>query len=85
MIIVPITALPGAFPKLIESAEAEGFQALTTLARNFESGTNRFDRPGEVLLTLWDREELLGVGGLNRDPYFPKRLVGRLRHLYALP
>ena len=43
MIIVPITAL--AFPKLIESAEAEGFQALTTLARNFESGTNRFDRP----------------------------------------
>lgn len=85
MIIVPITALPAAFPKLIESAEAEGFQALTTLARNFESGTNRFDRPGEVLLTLWDREELLGVGGLNRDPYFPSCLVGRLRHLYVLP
>ena len=85
MIIVPITALPGAFPKLIESAEAEGFQALTTLARNFESGTNRFDRPAEVLLTLWDREELLGVGGLNRDPYFPNCLVGRLRHLYVLP
>ena len=86
LIIGPITALPETFPKLIESAEAEGFlQALTTLARNFESGTNRFDRPGEVLLTLWDREELLGVGGLNRDPYFPKRLVGRLRHLYVLP
>ena len=85
MIIAPITELPGDFPKLIESAEAEGFQALTTLARNFESGTNRFYRAGEVLLTLWDGDDLLGVGGLNRDPYFPKQNVGRLRHLYVLP
>jgi GNAT superfamily N-acetyltransferase len=85
VIIAPITALPGGFPKLIGSAKAEGFQALTTLARNFQSGTNRFARTGEVLLTLWDGDDLLGVGGLNRDPYFPKHDVGRLRHLYVLP
>jgi len=85
VIITPITELPRALPTLIASAEAEGFQALTTLARNFESGTNRFAGAGEVLLTLWDGDDLLGIGGLNRDPYFPERTVGRLRHLYVLP
>ena len=85
MIITPITELPRALPALIASAEAEGFQALTTLAQNFERGTNRFARGGEVLLTPWEGDDLLGIGGLNRDPYFPERTVGRLRHLYVLP
>ena len=85
MIIAAITELPGTLPKLIASAEAEGFQALTTLARNFQRGTNRFARPREVLLTLWDGDDLLGIGGLNQDPYFPETVIGRQRHLYVLP
>lgn len=48
------------------------------------SGTNRFDRPGEALLGAWADGRLVGVCGLNVDPYAGQDGVGRVRHLYVL-
>ncbi len=48
------------------------------------SGANRFDKPGECLIGLFDGERLVAVGGLNSDPYDTSgRAVGRLRHVYV--
>lgn len=47
-------------------------------------GVNRFDLPGERLMLARAGGRLVGVGGLNRDPYAQAPDVGRLRHLYVL-
>jgi GNAT superfamily N-acetyltransferase len=45
---------------------------------------NRFEREGEILLGVFRGAGLIGVGGLNRDPYLGDPAVGRLRHIYVL-
>jgi len=47
------------------------------------AGENRFDRPGELLLTARIEGKLVGIGGLNRDPYAQDPGIGRLRHVYV--
>ena len=47
-------------------------------------GSNRFDRPGEALFGAWVGGRLVGVCGLNVDPYAGDDRVGRVRHLYVL-
>ena len=46
--------------------------------------TNRFDRPGEALFGARVGERLVGVCGLNVDPYAGDDRIGRVRHLYVL-
>jgi GNAT superfamily N-acetyltransferase len=80
--------LPPPWPELaplVAESEREGFRFLARLVREFDDGTNRFDAPGEALLGCYRGAELVGVGGLNRDPYSPEPQVGRLRHLYVSP
>jgi len=43
----------------------------------------RFDQPGEVLLGAFSGPQLLGLCGLNIDPYLENPRVGRLRHLFV--
>ena len=73
---------PALFAALIEEAPRTGGSFLLRLRDEWESGANRFDRPGEALFGAFDGERLVGVGGLNRDPWQPE--LGRLRHLYVL-
>lgn len=57
---------------------------LDRLNADWRTGANRFDKPGECLLGLFDGGRLVAVGGLNRDPYDTSgRPVGRLRHVYV--
>lgn len=72
-----------ALQPLIEESRREGFRFLDRLRADFQDGANRFDAPGEALLGAWVDEELIAVGGLNRDPYAAEPGVGRLRHLYV--
>lgn len=59
---------------------------LDRLVNDFRDGRNRFDQPGECLLGVFDDSgNLLGIGGLNQDPYSPGLPVGRLRRFYILP
>ncbi|MGI9493250.1 MAG: GNAT family N-acetyltransferase [Geminicoccaceae bacterium] len=68
---------------LAVEASAEGFQFVDRLISEWKSGAIRFSKPGEKLLGVFDREMLIAVGGLNRDPYAWHDHVGRLRHTYV--
>jgi N-acetylglutamate synthase-like GNAT family acetyltransferase len=76
-------SLPAALAPLEREASAEGFGMLTRLRTEWEYGINRFDREGEILLAIFRADGVLGIGGLNRDPYVDDPRVGRLRHLYV--
>ena len=54
------------------------------LISDWDAGHNRFDQDGEVLLGAFDRNSLIAIGGLNRDPYSSQLDIGRIRHVYVL-
>lgn len=88
MIPVVRTLPPPPWPKiepLIRESEREGFRFLARLRREYEAGSTRFDRPGEVLLGVESGPELVAVDGLTVDPYEADPRTGRLRHLYVSP
>jgi GNAT superfamily N-acetyltransferase len=73
-----------AFARLIADSEWEGWRFVRRLADEWAAGTNRFDRPGEALLAAWVDGALVGVCGLNADPYASDPAIGRVRRLYVL-
>jgi len=74
----------GQVAALVAESEAQGLRFVRRLADEWASGANRFDRPGEALFVARDDGRVLGVGGLNLDPYAAEATVGRVRHLYVL-
>lgn len=82
--IVRLTSLPEApLAELVRESEASGFALLRRLRDDWLSGANRFDRPGESLFGAFTRDELVGVCGVNIDPFTKNVEVSRLRHLYV--
>ena len=81
--IVPILDLPSGIEDLRAEAVVEGFRFVDRLVAEWQSGRNRFVRPGEMFLGAFRATELVAVGGLNRDPYADQDGIGRLRHLYV--
>lgn len=79
-----ITHLPPQISALEKQAVAEGFKFLTRLISEWDSGTNRFDAPGECLISAYQGQQLVGIGGLSVDP-FTLTATGRLRRVYVLP
>jgi GNAT superfamily N-acetyltransferase len=73
-----------AFSPLVAKSEREGWRFVRRLADEWAAGTNRFDRPGEALLAAWVDGALVGVCGLNADPYAGDPATGRIRRLYVL-
>jgi len=68
---------------LLTEAVTSGFHALSRLLSEWQSGLNRFDQRGESLFIATDDSRVVGVCGLNRDPYLSDPMVGRIRHLYV--
>lgn len=68
---------------LVHEATATGFHALSRLVNDWQSGRNRFDQRGEVIFLATNNGKIVGVCGLNRDPYLGDPTVGRVRHLYV--
>lgn len=79
-----LISLPQTLAAMEREAVSEGFGLITRLRQEWESGANRFDREGEALLGAFRADRLVGIGGLNRDPYMSDPRAGRLRHLYVL-
>jgi GNAT superfamily N-acetyltransferase len=77
---LPVDAL-GA---LVIESERAGSTFVSRLVEEWITGTNSFDRPGEALFGMWVDGRLIGVCGLNVDPYTDAARVGRVRHLYVL-
>jgi len=80
--ITQVTALPQQILALEDEAIAQGFNFLTRLITEWNTGANRFDAPGECLMAAFLDGSLVGVGGLSIDPY-GQAGVGRLRRVYV--
>lgn len=80
-----ITVLPADLGDLIRLSLRDDFRALQRMREDWVSGSNRFDRPGEALFEARVGSRLIGLCGLNRDPYMQAPKVGRVRHLYVHP
>ena len=73
----------GSLDALVAESEAEGLRFVRRLVEEWASGANRFDRPGETLLVARQAGQIVGVCGLNEDPYAGAPRIGRVRHLYV--
>ena len=60
----------------------EGYAFIERTIDDWNSGDNKFAAPGEGLWGLVSGTELIGIAGLNRDPYTQMPNIGRVRHLY---
>jgi GNAT superfamily N-acetyltransferase len=81
----PVNDLPpDALAPLIAESEREGWQFIRRLADEWVVGTNRFNRPGEMLFVARVDGSIIGVCGLNADPYAADEATGRVRRLYVL-
>jgi GNAT superfamily N-acetyltransferase len=80
-----IAQLPEDFGELIALSLREDFRAMQRMRDDWDSGVNRFDREGEVLFEARLGPRLVGICGLNQDPYARSSAIGRVRHLYVHP
>ncbi len=90
-----IELFPADIDRLVAPSMAEGHRFVARLRDAWVAGQNRFDLVGEALFEARDQGQLVGICGLNRDPYLEEaavedpilgvEAVGRVRHLYVLP
>ena len=64
---------------------AEGYKFVGRLCDEWRSGMNRFGAPGEGVFVAQNLTGIVGLCGLNRDPYVDDPSIGRVRHLYVRP
>jgi ribosomal protein S18 acetylase RimI-like enzyme len=75
---------PDDLADLAAESERSGFRFVRRLLDEWVAGVNRFDRPGEALFVAFVGGRVVGVCGLNLDPYDAGPRVGRVRRLYVL-
>jgi GNAT superfamily N-acetyltransferase len=75
---------PDRFTEMLAESEASGYRFLRRVVDEWESGANRFARPGEALLIAEMGGHWVGVCGLSIDPYLDDPRVGRVRNVYVL-
>jgi GNAT superfamily N-acetyltransferase len=66
-------------------AEREGHAFVRRTRIEWNEGRNQFEHPGECFSGAFVDNGLVGIGGLNIDPYAGRATVGRLRHVYVRP
>lgn len=67
---------------LLEDSKEEGFHLIERTVNDWETGVNRFAKHGEVLWGLLATDRLIGICGLNVDPFTGDKQTGRVRHLF---
>ncbi|EJR63055.1 hypothetical protein IIO_02152 [Bacillus cereus VD115] len=67
---------------LVQESKDEGFNFLIKLISDYENKINIFNKTGECLYGIFQGDTLIGIGGLNKDPYTVDNNVGRLRRFY---
>lgn len=85
MELKPVTSIDAELERLAVAARADGHANIDLLVNEFRSGMNQFSRPGEALLGAFTEGQLIGIGGLNIDPYEQHSNAGRIRRLYVHP
>jgi GNAT superfamily N-acetyltransferase len=77
--------LPSEIESLIQISEKEGFNFLSRMRNKWNTEESQFDKTGEAYFGYFINEKLVGVGGINQDPYQPGTSTGRVRHFYVHP
>jgi GNAT superfamily N-acetyltransferase len=75
--------LPERFAELIADSLRDGHEFVQRLETEWVSGVNRFSKSGERLLAAAEKGRLIGIGGINIDPYLNDTAIGRIRHFYV--
>lgn len=81
----PINPLDYDLLHLAENARNEGFGHVDRLISEWSTGENTFSGAGEYFLGILSGDELVAIGGLNRDPFAKGDRIGRLRRFYVMP
>lgn len=68
---------------LVIDSVKEGISFVSISVEDWTSGINRFDKNGEIFFGAYVNDEIVGMGGLNIDPYTNLSNIGRVRHLYV--
>lgn len=72
--------------ELLQASIEEDFAPIQWLIEHWREGQNQFSLPGEALYEARHGDRLIGVCGINQDPYVDSKLrLGRIRRLYVLP
>src|SRR5690554_3978160 len=69
---------------LVNDSLSQEYKFVMRLVDEYADGSNKFDKKGESLFVTIIDGEVVGIGGLNIDPYLGLTDVGRVRHLYVL-
>ena len=75
----------GELDLLVAASLAEQYDFVQRLQTEWCNGSNRFDKEGEAVFVAVHAASVVGVCGINQDPYTDDRSIGRLRHLYVDP
>ncbi|PFM14801.1 GNAT family N-acetyltransferase [Bacillus cereus] len=67
---------------LVQESKEEGFNFLIKLKSDYENKINTFNKTGECLYGIFQVEGLIGIGGLNEDPFTENNKIGRVRRFY---
>ncbi|WP_077596132.1 GNAT family N-acetyltransferase [Oceanobacillus kimchii] len=77
MIIERVTSLEQyKLDLLIEDSLSEDYKFIKRLVDEYTLGINKFDNNGEALYVAKINDEVIGIGGLNIDPYLNLSDVG---------
>ena len=72
------------FAELLLESEASGYCFVRRVVDEWDRGVNRFSRPGEALFAAEFGGRIVGVCGLNVDPYLGDPRIARVRNVYVL-
>jgi len=67
VVVRQIVELPEHFEQLFVEAATEGFDTISVLQDQWRDGSNRFKRPGEILVLATIHDEVAGIGGITQD------------------
>jgi GNAT superfamily N-acetyltransferase len=69
---------------LIKESKEDGFRFVERLVNDYQNGTNTFNHFGEGLFGIFNNDgALIGIGGLNIDPFSNDLSIGRIRRFYV--
>jgi GNAT superfamily N-acetyltransferase len=68
---------------LLNESKINGYDFIQRTIDDWNSGVNKFSKPGEKLWGLVLATDLIAIGGINLDPYVEDINIGRVRHLYV--
>jgi GNAT superfamily N-acetyltransferase len=83
--ISALKGIPSDLEGLVQASTNEGFGLVERLRDEWKSGANTFTLAGEALFEARQKGRLIGICGLNRDPYADDPSIGRVRRLYVAP